>query len=294
MTETTNTPSENNPEQKTSSEQTQATAANSQELDQRIGGVQTQVSVLRKQFSRGATATAVVGVLMLVLLCGYFGFGYTQISKLFDLDGEGSLLDLAIGRMEQIDLPTSVEESRMRLEREVKQRSPTWAEQASQMFQESLPEIRTQLEDYLNNQAEEKIGEVVLFGEKEFRKALQENRDDLQTGFKELASSVTLSNETRELYKATLGKQLEQNIQGHVDSTLEIVKILNYKAKTLSKGEGLDEGDTKMRVVLMQVKRWHLEQLDPTLKDQMIPAGKKIVPLEDEVQGKDANPKEKL
>lgn len=294
MTETTNTPSEDNPEQKTSSEQTQATAANSQELDQRIGGVQTQVSVLQKQFSRGATATAVVGVLLLVLLCGYFGFGYSQISKLFDLEGEGNLLDFAIGRLEQTNLPTSVEEARRRVQREVEQRSPAWAEQASQRFQESLPEIRTQLEDYLNDQAEEKIGEVVLFGEKEFRRVLQENRDDLQTGFKELASSGTLSNETRELYKATLGKQLEQNIQGHVDSTLEIVKILNYKAKFLSKGEGLDQGDMSMRVVLMQVKRLHLEQLDPTLKGKTIPEGNKIAPLQDEVQSKDANPKEKL
>lgn len=196
---------------------------------------------------RGNMLTVIVGAFVLLLLGGYFAYGYSQIA---DVTKPKVMVDAAESWLED-----QIPEVRKTLEAEVDKSAPVWAESLSKQAQASLPTVREKLEAYVLDQADQIMEQTVNLTEEHFRKVLKEKREVLEEGFNDLAKSPKLAKETlRDLVDAMEGVFQADMKEG----SSEMFARLNFMTEKLTRlkaGKDLNPEENLERLVLMQVRR---------------------------------------
>ena len=231
-----------------------------QELNAKIDAAQSNLAQASAKLNSSATTTAVVGVILLLFIVGYFGYGYSQIAPLTEPE---TLVNLASSIIDE-RLP----EVRATLEDTVEEQAPEWAEMLSAEIKDAIPEVRQRLEDYVIEQTDKMVEELLLMSQAEFRKILQENRELLETGFKELGNDEKMSQESIAALEAALDKALQQDMQEQAGFVLDTLSMLNDKIETLSAGKMLNREQRVERRVVMIARRLLFAEADPALADQ--------------------------
>ena len=284
MSETTNNPSENKPAQ----QQTAPAAkdASLESLNSQVARVKHEVEKLEKRFGRGAWMTGIVGVILLLFMCAYFFYGYKVISGLVD-DPENLFLS-AQQQLSDNKIPSTLQETRRRIEREIRDNAPEWAEQMSQQILENAPGMRESLENFIVDQLTESVDRYASVSEEQLRSMLKvkQNRDLVNSAFKELGSSRTLSKETKQEFKQALFDKLELDIEEQAGFVLHTLTAFNENFSKMREGKGLDQGQRTFRRVMMHIKRLQMEVEDPSLEGvDILPRASsragKVIPKQD-------------
>lgn len=222
---------------------------------ERMAKISQQISNHEAAMNRSANTLGAVGLIALVLLSVYFYIGYHMISKVLE---PSLLVPYGASKMEA-NLP-SVRES---LVKQVNDSAPDWAEAASVQARQAIPPLRTKLEDYAVEQSDELLGQVGNISEEQFRKALSENKDLVEKGFKELAASEKLSEESLNELMLVLEQQLQTDMKAQAELLLETLRLLSTRAKRLHAGVGLDDEEKAERRIAMIARRLQLTEADP-------------------------------
>ena len=107
------------------------------------------------------------------------------------------------------------------------------------------------------------LGQATSVTEQQFQKTIQENRDLLDRGFKELAASENLSEEVLNTLVIALEQQLQADMKSQAETVLETLRHLSDRVKRLEVGGSKDEEERIERRVLMLARRLQLNEADP-------------------------------
>lgn len=225
-------------------------------LSDRITQLTQQISRHESAIGRSANITTAVGLIALVALSIYFYVGYTMIADLLE---PKNLVPLG-ARMLDDRLP----EAREALVKQITQSAPGWAKEVSVQVRKEIPGLRGKLEDYVLSNTDELLGKVTNLTEDQFRKTIRENRDLLDGGFKELANSEKLSEETMNALVNALEQELKSDMKSQAEIVLETLRYLSERVQRLASGKNLDEQERYMRQILMIARRMRDTTADET------------------------------
>lgn len=216
-------------------------------LIERSEAAQNELVKLRRSFQLGSWITGIVGTVIIVVLGGYFCYGYIVISELKDPEPIIAL----VGQMADTQIPLI----RARLESQVDKNATAWAQDASDRAVAFVPTLRKKLEELASEQVDKAIDQINVLGEKEFRRVLDENRDTIKQALQDLEDDKEISDGVLLLLEEELAKELKMNVDALAGTPLVIVSVLNSSGKTLLAGENLTEEQEHERRVLMIVRR---------------------------------------
>jgi hypothetical protein len=218
-----------------------------------LNDIEKKVESLRRRLTREVALTVVLGLLMLIAVCAYFTYGYTQIDQLLRPQ---MLVDLA-GTMVQDQLP----ELRSNLEREVERNSPTWAEELSRQAIASVPEVRKQLEEHIIGQVDVMVAETVNVTGPEVQKFLQTNKAEISRAIAELQKDdKVLSDQSLADIEKALSDTLQTDMKAQAKQALQTLQEIAMKGEQLKSGNGLSEFDARLRDIVMILRRFHLRE----------------------------------
>lgn len=225
-------------------------------LSDRVTKLSQQISHHESAINRSARTTTTIGLIALVALAIYFYFGYTMIAGLLEPE---QLVPYG-AQMLNDRLP----EARKALVKQVSDSAPSWAKTASEQARNEIPGVRVKLETYVMSNTDEMLGKVTNLTEDHFRKAIRENRDLLENGFKELANSDQLSDETLNALVVALEQELKSDMKTQAATVLETLRYLSERVDRLASGKSLDEQERYMRLILMIARRMRDTAADDT------------------------------
>ena len=202
-------------------------------LSDRMTKLSQQISHHESAINRSARTTTTIGLIALFALVIYFYFGYTMIAGLLEPE---QLVPYG-AQMLNDRLP----EARKALIKQVSDSAPSWAKTASEQVRNEIPGVRVKLETYVISNTDEMLGKVTNLTEDHFRKAIRENRDLLENGFKELANSDKLSDETLNALVVALEQELKSDMKSQAATVLETLRYLSDRVERLAAGKNLDE-----------------------------------------------------
>ncbi len=229
--------------------------ASASALAERMNKLTQQISQHEAKINRGTRTMGTIGLIALLLLSGYFYFGYKEIAGMLE---PKMLVPYASGMLEQ-NLPSA----REALVEKINQSAPEWAAQVSQEAQAAIPKLRTQIEDYVLTETDKLAGQVTNLTEDKFRKAMHDNHDVIEKGFKELADSDKLSEESLNVLVTALEQELKTDMLAQSKDVLETVRFLSARVQKLAAGNGLDEEERCERRIAMLARRLQLMEADP-------------------------------
>ena len=238
--------------------------SSSKTLTERLEASHRELSKMRRRFRRGTWTTVIIGFGLLLLVAGYFCYGYMEISSFRNPD----LLVSLVGNM----LDQQIPQLRRRLQDEVEKNATTWAEQASQQVVSVVPTLRQELEDYTCKQTDALIAKLNVMGEKEFRRMLNENRSTVEQSLQDLKDHDELSEGAVVLLEEALEKELQVSMQDQAAVLLTILSELNKNFKTLHQDENLNAEQESTRRALMIVKRLQKERFGDVRIEDLAPS----------------------
>ncbi|MGQ0635818.1 MAG: hypothetical protein ACT4QC_14500 [Planctomycetaceae bacterium] len=227
-------------------------------LESRLAAADRLLESTAAKIRRGSLLTAVVGALLLLLLGGYFAYGYSQFSALMQPD---TLVSFAESYVEE-----QVPEARKKAEEQIIQAAPGWAASLSQQGQEAIPELREKLETFVLENIDRLIDDTVRVSTEEFRSFLRDNRDRLEQGFKDLSTSPKLADESLLSLETALQNRLQTDMQQGAQDLFGTLAQLNQTIGRLQAGRELTPEEVLERRILMTARRLQLQQADPTLQ----------------------------
>ena len=225
-------------------------------LQDRANRITQQLADQQAKMDRGSRLTAIIGSIILVVLCGYFYYGYSKIFEVL----EPELLVQAVEGTVLNTLPTLREQ----LQERVDQDAETWTQQASDQLVELMPTGRELIENHIVDALDEAMTEAISLTGKEFRKFATENRSMLREGFGAMADEEKAHQFLTELQPA-LEAQLGTDMRTQADELLATVYHLNSRVDDLKKGQKLSEEDTVLRQILMMARALQIQAADPEL-----------------------------
>jgi hypothetical protein len=222
-------------------------------IKERLDRLHRELAQLRRRANRATALTAIVGLAALVLIGGYFYYGYTQVRQLTQAE---KLVVLG-----QTMLEDNLPGIRKSLEEEVSRSAPAWAEELSKQAQTSMPTGRQKLEDYIIGQVDSSVNEAALLTDNHFRTFLRTNRPLLEQKFKELGSSPKLAERSLAEVEIPLEDELREDMQVQARELLDALFVSNLRLEELKRGKKLSPEENLERRVLMLARRLQLEQL---------------------------------
>jgi hypothetical protein len=208
----------------------------------------------RKSIDGSTTLTTIVGLIVLAAIAGFYYYGYQEISIVKDpnriVDYGQTILDDNIGPL------------RARLESEIVQSAPQWAETLSKEALGSLPVARRRLEMMAKEYTEQALAETRKVTAEKFQEYFASHHKELEKAFEELAKSPNLAENTLQDLERGLNKDLEVDLKADAASLLKEVTQRNQNFKNLKEGKGLSQEAQIERRAWMLARALQRESLD--------------------------------
>lgn len=220
---------------------------------QKLTDIKSKVISLQNRLNREVLLTSLLGLVTVVAICGYFYYGYNQINELLQ---PKTLVDFA-GQMAQDKLP----ELRQQLETEVAKNAPVWAEEMSRQAVISVPQVREQLEEHIVGQVDAMFEQTVTLTEPEMKKFMEEHKVEIARAIAELKQDdKVLSEESMAGIEKAVSDTLGTDIKEQAQEALHTLQEMIAKGTQLRDGKDLNEFDTRLREVIMILRRFHMRE----------------------------------
>jgi hypothetical protein len=220
---------------------------------QKLAEIQSKVVALRNRLNREVMLTSLLGLVTVIAICGYFYYGYRQINELL----EPKTLVAFAGQMAQDKLP----ELRQQLEDEVQKNAPVWAEEMSRQAVASVPEVREQLEEHIISQVDAMFAQTVSLTEPEMKKFMEDHKVEIARAIAELKQDdKVLSEESMAGIEKAVSDTLGTDMKEQAQEALRTLQEMLAKGTQLRDGQNLNEFDTRLREVIMILRRFHLRE----------------------------------
>ena len=233
-------------------------------LEQAVAQAQLRIGKLTAEIHKNTTITLCIGGILLLVLGGYFYYGYGQVAQLFDPN-------VAVPRLEMLIEDQGIPEIRNRVNKLVDQNAQDVAAQLNQSAIDGMPTIREQLEEHAVTQLDEIVSQTSPMSEKRFREILKKHHPKLQKAFKELDDAdEEVSAKTVNDLLAILEQELQTDFEDDVQVLLATLFHVNAKVKRLLANRGLNAEDNLTRQMILTYRRIALNYGEPALTNRDI------------------------
>ncbi|MBI5759529.1 MAG: hypothetical protein HZA46_13505 [Planctomycetales bacterium] len=234
---------------------------------------ETELAALKSKLRTSSRITSVVATLVLIVLSGYFYFGYTEISAALQPK------ELADATAAYID--SQLPEVRQQMEGQVKENAAEWVKLASEHSFEAIPEMRLALENFVIEHMNELFDQVATLTEDEFRTFLKDHREIVEVSFKDLADNPTVSDEHLAQLVQALEEELGVEMKTQAEDLLALLDKLADEVERLKEGKNLGDLEKKKLRILMIARRLQTDQGLQKDEDDL----EMLKPLQDAVKG---------
>ncbi len=226
-------------------------------LNDQLSALEKALHQSARRLRTGTTLTVSVGVLLIVLLSGYFAYGYREFATLME---PTSLVGLA-----EVWLEDQLPAGRKAVQDEIEKASPAWAASLSKQAQNELPTVRTRLERYILEQIDAQVDEALEVTELQFREFLRKHHDQLEQSYKELATNPKLADESFALIAQAVEDDFKFSMQEGAQDMFAILDHMSTKLARLKAAQRLTSDEQLERQALMLARRLQLENVPTTL-----------------------------
>jgi hypothetical protein len=230
------------------------TAARS--LKERLQRLEQDLIRQRKRVNATTTLTAIVGAIALIAVAGYSYYGYREVSIFTEPE---KVVDLGQQMMDE-GLP----KLRRRLEIEIVESAPQWANTLSKQTLEQLPVARKRLEKLTTEYMDEGLANTRSMTDQQFRTFLRDHHEDMEKKFEELAKSPELAEASLADLERDLDKEFQTNMQAEAAELLKKLTQANNAFKRMREGKNLNEEEQLGRRAWMIARRLRAENIDLT------------------------------
>ena len=224
----------------------------STDLSATLKQVENELAALKSKLRSSSRMTVVVGTLILVLLSGYFYYGYSQISGLL----QTKVLANAAAAFIEDQMP----EVRQQLENQVKNNAEEWAQMLSDRSFEAVPEMRLALENFVLKRMDDLFDQVATLTEDEFRKFLRGHREIIEISFQDLADNPKVSDEHLAQLVLALEVELGVSMKTQAEDLLALLDKLADEVERLKVGKNLGDLEKKKLRILTIARRLQTDQ----------------------------------
>ncbi len=220
-------------------------------LQSRLEQMQQDLARERRRVTWSARATAVVGLLALILLSVYFYYGYHEFAYATQPE---HVVDAA-----EVMLDSRLPEAQSTLEAQIIKSAPDFAQGLSKQAQNSVPQARQMLTDRFVEAADQMTQESLIMSEDKYRGYLRDNRPMLEQKFKELAEDPKLAEQSlhdlQVPLEAKLGTEMKVDAAVLSKDIASVTRNLNH----LAAGKNLSPEQKVERRVWMIARRLQIE-----------------------------------
>lgn len=254
---------------KPSSEEPQEAVESTDALLERLDALHTEFARRNWWTNFGNLTTVTVGGLLVVLMLGYFTFGYVQIKDLTDSEMLYALLEQNLRNTKMPGsnrgVPTTLSQARRYLESEIDKTSTRLAKQMSEQLLQRGPQIREQIENYAVMQAEQLLDEGTKMTAEKFRGIIKHNRSLLAACIHDLSENDELAESRIAELVAAMETEMGADLKSQADEVLKAVRLANQRLVALSKGKNLNQEQKLERQLVMILHRMQMERGNPAL-----------------------------
>ena len=214
---------------------------------EKIRSIESHIVSIQRRLSRGNKISTVVGALLLLLLVGYFVYGYQEINSVLKPE---IIVDLG-----QTLVDDNIPAIKQTIRSEVEKNSPVWAQSLSQQAISSIPQLREHLVNYSVEQTGELVSHSVNISETHFDDFVTKNRDAMTKIMAELKSNEDVTQELLEVIEMGFNDVLQADFERDSQEILAYTSLMSEKIQRLRENKDLNHAEQLERQAMMILRR---------------------------------------
>ena len=222
-------------------------------IQQKCDRIRDELAKERRRLTRSSVLALIIGVIALVLLGGYFWYGYTQIDEVTQ---PKMIVDVG-----QKMLDEKLPQVRQAVEREIERSAPTWAGDLSQQALQQVPTARVKAEDYFVQRVDQTLKDAATTSDREYVKFLRQNRPVIEKLLKESAAGAKPAENTLAELQTALEKEMQVNLKAEAQTVLKNIEAMQANLDRLASGKRLTKEQEQERDFWMLVRRLQVEKM---------------------------------
>jgi uncharacterized protein (DUF2267 family) len=210
-------------------------------LEERINLLTKDMASKRRSTNWSSNLTLIVGLLAILLLCGWYGLGYARIDEVTRPD--------EVLQVSRLYLQESSEQARRIAAREVQNSAPVWAKQASQELIANMPNMRESMESSIAQYFEAQLEDSEQMTRDQFASILKDHKDEFED-----AISIIIQEGKSDEFVDRVMPIIEQNyasdMKESVRNVLGSLREINERLDKLSEGGTLNPIEEQQKHIL--------------------------------------------
>jgi len=218
-----------------------STSSTTGHMEERIDQLNKELVAKRRATNWSSNLVLVIGMLAILFLCGYFGYGYYMFD---DITNPRKIVNAAKSYVEDLSI-----EARRTAGEEVKKSAPIWAKQASVELVANMPTIREKAEITFTQYFDEQVLATKDMTRTEFAKIVENNRGE----FKEAIDTLVQQGKSDEFVAKVMPiieQQYATDMQSQVQDVLGGLQFINEQLDKLSANKELNPIEQQQRYIL--------------------------------------------
>jgi hypothetical protein len=215
-------------------------------IEQRIDLLTKELASKRRSTNWSTNLTLIIGLLAILALCGYFGYGYNELNNITKPD---QILAAASIYLDEYSV-----EARKAAAVEVRKSAPVWAKEASKELVANMPTLREKTEEsvaqYFDSQLQ--AGQNMTRGE--FEIILRDNRDDFEEAINLIVEEGN-SDEFVDQVLPIIEKNYGRDMKANVAKVLGGLQDMSRRIDKLARGKNLNPIEEQQRQILGLTRR---------------------------------------
>lgn len=230
-------------------------------LASRLEQMQRDLALQRARTDRATLLTAAIGLVAMLLIGGYFFYGYRQISSQLE---PRILVDTAAGLIAERKADV-----RKALRDQITQSAPGWAQNLNKQALSMIPDARKKLEATVLEQMTSNLDEAKVLSEEQFKVFLKQNRALIEKSLKDLSKDPKLADAAIRDLEQALDETFQTEMRAQTKELLHGLASINARLKRIKDNVDLTEEERLERQLIVLVRRLQVEQtvegIDPGL-----------------------------
>lgn len=210
-------------------------------VEQRIDLLTKELASKRRSTNWSTNLTLIIGLLAILALCGYFGYGYNELNNITKPD---QILAAASGYLDEYSI-----EARKAAAVEVRKSAPVWAKEASKELVANMPTFREKTEESVAEYFDDQLQVGQNMTRKQFEVILRDNRDDFEEAINmivEEGKSDEFVDQVLPIIERNYGRDMKSNVA----KVLGGLQDLNRRLDKLARGKNLNPIEQQQRQIL--------------------------------------------
>ncbi len=210
-------------------------------LEERIDLLTKELASKRRATNWGTNLTLLIGLIAILLLCGYFGYGYYMFDNVTKPE--------TIVSSAKMYIQDYSEQGRRVASEEVRKSAPVWAREASRELIANMPSMRKKAETSIVGYFDDQLERSEKLTTDQFSKIMEENRAEFQEAIGIIMEEGS-SDEFVSKIMPIIEKRYAPEMKANVSNVLGGLQDINRRLRKLAKGDSLNPIEEQQKHIL--------------------------------------------